>query len=75
MRIEKTDEIWFIEKIFSENAIWNSQNSQVYASVSKKSDIPWKRLYTERQVHTGSSVMFSAGVSKFGTSRNLHVQS
>ena len=45
------------------------------SSVSKKPDIPWKRLYTERQVHTGSSVMFSAGVSKFGTSRKLHVQS
>ena len=39
MKIKKVDETWFIEKIFTVNALWNSQNSRVYASVSKEFEI------------------------------------
>ena len=65
MRIKKVGETWLIEKIFMVNALRNYQNSRVYASVSKEFEISWKRLYTERQDRT-SSVMISAGISKFG---------
>ena len=65
MKIKKVDETWFIEKIFTVNALRNSQNSRVYASVSKEFEILWRKLYTERPGHTGS-VMISADISKVG---------
>ena len=40
MRIKNVDETWLIEKIFTVNALWNSQNSPAYASVSKEFEIP-----------------------------------
>ena len=52
------------EKFFTVNPLWNSQNSQVQANVSKKSKLPQNIFCTEHQDHPRSAAI-SADVSIF----------
>ena len=71
---QKLDRTWFFdEKIFTVQALSNSQNDRLHANVTSKSDVSAELLLKGRK-HFSESIMVSVAVSKLGKTDLVFVQ-